>query len=416
MERVVIIGGGVAGCAAAVVAAKAGVEVVVLERMNRLSGLSPWCGQLRGWGAIQEAKLLGGGDVFKLWESLERHRKTDFGLPDGNITWDVRPIEELTRKLVDSAGVKVMLRARAVEVETRGNRVESILLENGTRVKGDVFLDTTGATGSIAACTKYGQGCALCMVQCFIYGERVSISEKAGVPDASGRPGYLGRKLVLSHTLAPDLRHAIEENPDGYFLAPMPEELQKMDYTHMWPHPDRPVMAKWRGGATYEVVDVGFAKTNLQLPLEYLRRVPGWENAWFYMPLSADGHVVSLRSIAPHDNTMKVEGVDNLFVGGLRAGHYSSAVPSIFSAELAAHNAARKALGREGIQLPLNTIQGCFLAEVNEGAPPREYGGEPSYPKFVEHGLDVPRITDYRRIRESIAEAGLLGVYERKLT
>lgn len=416
MARVVVVGGGPAGCAAAMVAAKTGAEVVLLERMGTLGGLSSWCGQLMGWGARQEAKLMGGGEIYKLWESLEIHRKSDWGVPDGNVLWDVTKIEEATLKLEEAFGVQVMLRARVTDVAVAGNVVKAVVLADGRQIRGDVFVDATGNSGGVEVCEAYGQGCALCLLKCTIFGDRVSITAKAGVADRPGKARYLNRHLVALNSLSPSLRAKVEETPGGYSFHPAPEDFFKIDFTPLWPHPDRPVRDKWKE-REISICDVRFAKVLLHIPMEYVRRISGFENAWLANPLTAEGMTASTPQPAPHDNALQVTGLENVFAGGLRAGVYSSAVPAMFVAELAAHNAVRKALGMKLLVLPKTTIQGVFISEVNEGRTPVEWGSDerPPHPKFKEYGLDIPRVTDYQRIRQSIVDAGLLGIYERKL-
>ncbi|MBI2303446.1 MAG: FAD-dependent oxidoreductase [Chloroflexi bacterium] len=417
METVVIVGGGPGGCAAALIAAKAGVKVVLMERMDSLSGDSPWCGQLMGWGPQHECRLMGGGDFYDVWRSLEMRRKSDYGVPDGNITWDVTKVEEATLAAMKAAGVEVMLRSRAVDVEMQGNRMTTVVLADGRRVKGDAFVDATGAGGSLEMCEQYGQGCAMCVLKCPIFGDRVTISDKAGVPDVVERPpSYYSMNFFALESFSPKLRRTVAENPEGYSYFPVPEEFYQTDFTSRWPRPQRPVKARWTL-STIEVVNVRFAKTHILLPMEYIRRIPGFENAWLAMPLVASAMAVKGASIPPHDKAMKVMGLDNVFVAGLRAGDYSSAVPAIFTGELAGHNAARRALGRDLLELPPSTIQGFFISKINRGRTPAEWGSEnrPPDTRFPDAGFDIPRLVDYARIKASVMDAGLIDVYQRPL-
>ena len=81
MTKVVIIGGGWAGCAAAVTAKKAGAEVVIIERTDLLLGLGNVGGIMRNNGrftAAEEAILLGAGDLFNICDKVSRHVNVDF--------------------------------------------------------------------------------------------------------------------------------------------------------------------------------------------------------------------------------------------------------------------------------------------------------------------------------------------------
>lgn len=358
---------------------------------------------------------MGGGDNYGVWESLEMDRKSDFGVPDGNITWDVTKIEDASQRAMAEAGVKVMLRARAVDVVMTGSKVEAVVLADGTKITGDAFVDATGSCGSIEMCQQYGQGCGLCVLKCPMYGDRVSITAKAGVPDVPGQPGYIHSNLIDLQSLSPQLRRQVEETSGGYCYLPVPEELYRVDMTEDWPRPETAFMTRWHH-EEIEIINVHFAKTHLVMPLKYIHRIPGFEDAWMITPQVSTGEPISSKQPAPHDNTLLVKGLDNIFAGGLRAGAYSSGQPAMFTGELAGHNAARKSLGRELLELPLTTIQGFFIAKVNKSKTPTEW---PPHQKpdvvFEQNGFTVRRVTDYQRIKESIVDAGLVDVYQRKL-
>ncbi len=67
MAKVVVIGGGWAGCAAAISASKAGAQVVILEKTDLLIGLGNVGGIMRNNGrytACEEAMCLGASELF----------------------------------------------------------------------------------------------------------------------------------------------------------------------------------------------------------------------------------------------------------------------------------------------------------------------------------------------------------------
>ena len=67
MSKVVVIGGGFAGCAAAAAAAKIGARVTLLERMDVLGGCGLVAGRmgLRSTPYREERKLMGSDDMFQ---------------------------------------------------------------------------------------------------------------------------------------------------------------------------------------------------------------------------------------------------------------------------------------------------------------------------------------------------------------
>ncbi|WP_331489568.1 FAD-dependent oxidoreductase [Tepidibacter hydrothermalis] len=81
MRKVVVIGGGWAGCAAAISAKKAGADVTLIERTDMLLGLGNVGGIMRNNGrytATEENILLGGRELFELTDEYSRHKDIDF--------------------------------------------------------------------------------------------------------------------------------------------------------------------------------------------------------------------------------------------------------------------------------------------------------------------------------------------------
>ena len=67
MAKIVVIGGGFAGCQAALTAKKGGGEVTLLERTDSLTGCAQFAGVYRNNGeftAVEEIIAMGGGDIF----------------------------------------------------------------------------------------------------------------------------------------------------------------------------------------------------------------------------------------------------------------------------------------------------------------------------------------------------------------
>lgn len=79
--RVVIIGGGWAGCAAAITARKAGAEVILFEKTDMLLGLGNVGGIMRNNGrytAAEELIALGAFELINLTDNLSRHKNIEF--------------------------------------------------------------------------------------------------------------------------------------------------------------------------------------------------------------------------------------------------------------------------------------------------------------------------------------------------
>ncbi|MEJ8553122.1 FAD-dependent oxidoreductase [Tepidibacter sp. Z1-5] len=81
MRKVIVIGGGWAGCAAAISAKKAGADVTLIERTDMLLGLGNVGGIMRNNGrytATEENILLGGRELFEITDEYSRHKDIDF--------------------------------------------------------------------------------------------------------------------------------------------------------------------------------------------------------------------------------------------------------------------------------------------------------------------------------------------------
>ncbi|MDX1740803.1 MAG: FAD-dependent oxidoreductase, partial [Rhodothermales bacterium] len=68
----------------------------------------------------------------------------------------------------------------------------------------------------------------------------------------------------------------------------------------------------------------------------------------------------SMRFLAmsPRNNHLQVEGVDNLFCGGEKAGILVGITEAICTGTLAGHNAARYAMGKDLVELPRSLAVG----------------------------------------------------------
>ncbi len=101
MAKVVIIGGGWAGCAAAITARKAGAEVVILERTDLLLGLGNVGGIMRNNGrftAAEELIALGAGELIGITDKAARHRNVNFPRHQHASLYDVVRVEPMVRQ------------------------------------------------------------------------------------------------------------------------------------------------------------------------------------------------------------------------------------------------------------------------------------------------------------------------------
>ncbi|MFT9498152.1 FAD-dependent oxidoreductase [Anaerosolibacter sp.] len=425
MTKIIVIGGGWAGCAAAISARKAGAEVIILERTDLLLGLGNVGGLTRNNGrytAAEESILMGGSELFEITDRYSRHRNVDFPGHKHASIYDVNLIESAVRRKLKDLDIQIQFYTKAVNVELEEKRIKAVILEDGEKIFGDSFIDTTGSTGPMTNCHKYGNGCAMCILRCPTFGGRVSISEKCGIKDMMGRRkdgtygSFSGSIKINKETLSEELQERL--NKEGVVIIPLsPQEVhaEKLDIK-ICQHYAIDDFAE-----NIILLDTGHAKLMAPFyPLERLRAIRGFENAKYEDPYSG-GVANSIRhlAIAPRDNMMRVKDIDNLFTAGEKSGFYIGHTEAIVTGYLAGHNGVRKALNKELIQLPEQLAIGDFISYSNhrmhgEGGDLLKFtfAGSIYFERMKEKNLYT---TDRKVLKEKIEKAGLLNLYDKEL-
>ncbi len=422
MATIVVVGGGWAGCSAAVAAKKAGVDtVVVLERTDMLLGTGLVGGIMRNNGrftATEEAYALGAGEIFDAVEESARHRNIEFPGHKHVTLYDVAKIEPAIRKVLDRFGIEYQLTARVRDITVEGQKIKSVITDNDDEIYGDVFVETTGTAGPQGNCSKYGNGCAMCVYRCPTFGPRISIASRAGVAEKTGKKGdgSLGAMSGSCKLLKESLSEAIQQelNTKGVAVIPIPENLRKAESLSIKACQQ---YALKEFAENVILLDTGHAKLmSPYYPLEKLRRIPGFENARFEDPYSGGiGNSMRYFNLSPRDNALKVQGVDNLFCGGEKAGLLVGHTEAIVTGTLAGHNAARYVYGKELLVLPESLAIGDAIAHVNEEMKTEKgmalkytFSGAQYFVRMQEKGLYT---TDVQAIRDRVAKAGLSGIF-----
>ena len=106
--KVIVIGGGWAGCAAAITAKKAGAQVRLFEKTDMLLGLGNVGGIMRNNGrfiASEGLIALGSGDLINITDANSRHKNIDF--PGHKHAWlyDVYKIEPEVKAYLINMGI-----------------------------------------------------------------------------------------------------------------------------------------------------------------------------------------------------------------------------------------------------------------------------------------------------------------------
>ena len=427
-NRIVIVGGGWSGCAAAIAAKKAGAdEVVILERSDELLGAGIVGGIMRNNGrhtAAEEMIALGAGELFDVCDDHSLHRGIEF--PGHKHAWlyNVNTISAGVREALLAHDIEIWLMSRVNSLEHSNGSIGSVALESGMRVEGDVFVDATGTAGGQAWCTDHGNGCVMCIVRCPTFGPRVSLSELAGVAERMGRKpdgtiGAMSGSCKLNkETMDPAL--VAELDSEGVVIVPMPASLvnEKKLATKACQQYALAAFAE-----NLVVLDTGQAKLMTSyIPLHELRQVPGFERVRYEDPYAGTaGNSMRYAAMAPRHDTMQVRGgPDNLFCCGEKAGLLVGHTEAMVTGALAGHNALRLMAGLDLLELPVDLATGHSIRFVRERMDTEEgmgkkytYSGSVLFDAMVAEGLYE---TDRDRIRARVEAAGLADVMAHKVT
>ena len=357
---VLVVGGGPAGCAAALAARRLGAEVVLVERYNHLGGLSTgglviwidrmtdWSGRpvIAGFGAELLARLppeAVAGAPGELWGSTDEdavgHWRERLGAFRGVVTWspmiDPEWLKLVSVELLAEAGVRFLLHSWAVDAVRDGSRVEGVVFESkqGRRaILADVVID---ATGDLDVCRQAGA---------------------AFEADADGSESNIQHCLNTAWTWAGvDFARWIEfkrAEPRAHREL-MERARESLGYV------ERPVVG-WRDDVAvfmgprlngYSGLDVGDltqveieSRRRMAAHLEYFRRhAPGFERAWLMLSgpqvgVRHTGRVIGRRKMVAEDWKHGIRHADEIGVSPSPSQKFANvSVPygSLVPAELA---------------------------------------------------------------------------------
>jgi len=418
--EVQIVGGGWSGCAAAIAARKQGVSVTLHERTDLLLGTGLVGGIMRNNGrftATEEAIALGGGELFAITDQNARHRNIEFPGHKHATLYDISTTPPAVTDYLLSIGVKIVYHSRIEKLVMTNQTIQAVGCKKGKTYAGDVFVDATGTAGPMANCKKYGNGCAMCVLRCPSFGGRVSLTGLAGVTElvgkkSSGAVGAMsGSCKLFKESLAPEI--VAQLNEKGVALVPVPQSLieDHLDIKACQQY----ALAEFRDNIV--LLDTGHAKLmSPYFEIHRLQQIPGLEKARYEDPYSGgQGNSMRFFAMAPRDNTLAVEGVNNLFCAGEKAGLLVGHTEAIVTGTLAGYNAARVAKGLEPVELPRSLVIGDAIAYVREQMQTEKglglkytFSGSVLFERMKELGSYT---TDIPTIRQRVEQAGLTGVF-----
>lgn len=425
MIKVIVAGGGWAGCASALAAAKAGAQVTLLERTDMLLGTGLVGGIFRNNGrytAAEEAIAMGGGDLFVAMDAKARHKNIIFPGHHHASLYDVTAIEPLVKGILKNYHIDICLKSRVTEVVRSGKTMQALVLDDGQELKGDVFVDATGTAGPMGNCLRYGHGCAMCVIRCPSFGPRLSLAGLCGLKEfytqkGDGTYGAMSGSCKLNKdSLSSEIRRTLEEK--GVVVVPLPEKIMKQG-----------VLGK-KACSQYALesfaknlilLDTGHAKMMTPyFPLEDLRSIPGFEGARYEDPYAGGkGNSMRYLGMVSNDCHLKVEGMDNLFCAGEKVGPLVGHTEAIVTGLLAGHNAVRHGLDMAYLKLPSTIATGHLIEHLHDEKldlphlPYRcTFSGSVYFEQMKQLGLYS---TDRTAIRNRVKQAGMADIYANSL-
>jgi len=421
--KIVVIGGGWSGCAAALSASNMGAEVMLIERTDMLLGTGLVGGIMRNNGrftAAEEMIAMGAGELFELTDQNSLHRGIEFPGHRHSNLYSVARMEPMVRSFLLSRGISIHCQVRVTDVEMADGAIRAVLAKQAVeslRFEGNVFIDATGTAGGPANCNKYGNGCAMCVLRCHSFGGRVSVTAKAGVKEMIGRKGdqigaMSGSCKLLKESLDPQIVATLDKK--GVAVVPLPPSkvlkgklALKCCQQYAIPEFEENMV----------LLDTGHAKLMTPFfPLDLLRQIPGFENARYEDPYAGGiGNSIRYVGMAPRDNALKVEEVTNLFCGGEKAGLLVGHTEAICTGALAGYNAVKAARREKRLVLPDSLAVGDAIGFVRqqmreEGILSLKYtfSGSVYFERMKARGLYT---TDRKQVEQRVGAAGLSGVF-----
>lgn len=423
--NIIVVGGGWAGVAASITAKKAGANVKLYEKTDLLLGLGNVGGIMRNNGrytASEELIALGAGDLIHQCDINAKHTNINFPGHEHATLYNVNTIEPSVKNHLLNMGIEVNTCTRVIDIKMEDKKITGIFLDGGSFVPADVVVETTGSTGPMGNCLRYGNGCSMCILRCPSFGPRLSISERAGVNDIQGERGddvlgaFSGSCKLAKETLSPEIVKELDEK--GVVVLQIPKE--DVNYDKLKSKVCQQYALK-EFAENVVLLDTGHAKLmTTYYPLDKLRKIKGLEKAKYVDPYAGGkGNSIRYLSVAPRTNSMQVIGPDNLLCGGEKSGLFVGHTEAILTGSLAGHNAVRLSLGIPLLTLPTNLVCGDLISYANAKTQTKEgrkerftFAGSLYFKRMKELGLYT---TDIDEIKKRVNMVNLTGIFEEKL-
>lgn len=413
--KVIVVGAGWGGVSAAYEAAKLGAEVKLIERTDMLLGTGLVGGIMRNNGrftGLEEMKVMGISEFITEIDGCSKHINIDFpGHKHANL-YDVTKIEKVITDLLVKNNIDIIYNTRIIKVHLNGKKIIKVISDQGVEIIGDVFIDATGTAGPMNNCSKYGNGCAMCVLRCPSFNGRVSLTALCGIKEIEGKRkdatigSMSGSCKIIKNTLSQNI--VDELNNKGLYIAPLNKEFieDHLDLKACQQY----ALKEYKDNLI--LLDTGEAKLMTPYyPLVKLRKINGFENARYLDPYTGGkGNSMRFFAIAPHENTLKVKDIDNLLCAGEKTGLVGH-TEAIITGILAGYNAVNNM-----IEFPRSTVAGECIAYTNEQLQTEEglskkytISGSILFNRIRELGLYTIDIVE---INDRITKLGLINIFD----
>jgi 2-polyprenyl-6-methoxyphenol hydroxylase-like FAD-dependent oxidoreductase len=420
---VLVVGGGPAGCAAALAARRMGAEVVLMERYNPLGGLSTgglviWIDRMTDWTGQQviagfASEVLDrlpadavAGAPERLWGSVQEpavaHWRERLGAFRGVVTWspliDPEWLKLTSAEMLAGDGVRMLLHSWVVDVVRDGPRVGGVVFESKQGRRALLARVVIDATGDLDVCRFAGA---------------------AFESDAEGSESNIQHCLNTAWTWAGvDFARWIafkRQNPDGHreLMERAREALGYVERPFVGWRDDVAVFMgpRLRGYSGLDVSDLTRveiqSRRRMVAHLNYFRRhAPGFERAWIMLSapqigVRHTGRVVGRRKLMASDWKQDVRHDDEIGVSPSPSQKFASvSVPygSLVPAELEGVLVAGRHIACDAqTQAFMREIPQCWLTGQAAGVAAA----------LASAGDAAPAAVDIRRLQHELRRQGV---------
>jgi len=260
----------------------------------------------------------------------------------------------------------------------------------------------------------------MCILRCPSFGGRVSLTAKVGVKEMVSKKGgqigaMSGACKLFKESLSKEIVNTLDER--GLVVIPTPpfERTEgklsiKACQQYALPEFEENII----------LLNTGHAKLMSSFfPLDSLRRIPGFENARYEDPYAGGvGNSIRYIGMSPRDDALKVEGVENLFCAGEKAGLLVGHTEAIVTGTLAGYNAVRQIKRERPLVLPSSLAVGDAIAYVATRMKTEEglgdkytFSGSVYFERMKQKQLYS---TDVKEIEKRVDAAGLTSIFSKR--